>query len=229
MFAQQPFTTGHSDNTRSAANTNETLLNPDNVNKGSFGHVWSFPIDYQALAQPLYIPNVVMPDQTTHNVIYVVTQADSVYAIDADDGSQLWYASMLDGGLPASGQSLPCGTLGGFNQEGIVGTPAIDTNSNTMYLVAKTMSNGTVYHSLHAIDLGTGVDRQGSPVQITASSTSQKGKFTYFNSLHQKNRPGLLLMNGVVYMGFGSNGCNDNNTGWVLAYDAKYFGATRCI
>jgi len=82
-FAQAVFPTSHSDNMRSAANTNETLLTPANVNKGSFGHLWSFPVDYQVLAQPLYVSNVTMPDQSVHNVVYVVTQTDSVYAIDA--------------------------------------------------------------------------------------------------------------------------------------------------
>src|SRR6202051_5052703 len=160
LFAQQSLVTSRGDNARDGANTNETLLTPGNVNKNGFGRLFSVPVDYVVMAQPLYMPNVNITGQGTHNVVYVVTQADSVYAIDADSGSQLWYASMLDGAVPASGPYLPWGTLGGFNQEGSVGTPAIDTNSNTMYLVAKTMSNGTVYHSLHAIDLGTGVDRQ---------------------------------------------------------------------
>src|SRR5208282_5810120 len=94
-FAQQPFSTSHADNTRSNANTNETLLAPSNVNQYSFGHLFSAPVDYVVMAQPLYVPNVNIPNQGTHNVIYVATQADSVYAIDADTGAQLWYASML--------------------------------------------------------------------------------------------------------------------------------------
>jgi len=82
-FAQLPFPTSRGDNTRSGANTNETLLAPSNVNKNSFGRLFSFPVDYVVMAQPLYVPNVNIPGQGTHNVIYVVTQADSVYAIDA--------------------------------------------------------------------------------------------------------------------------------------------------
>ena len=221
-FAQEPVVTSHADTTRSGANTNEILLTPSNVSAGSFGRLFSVLLDYQVLAQPLYVPNVNIAGQGVHNVVYVVTQKDSVYAIDADNGAQLWYASMLDGGVPASGSNLPCGKLGGFTQEGIVGTPVIDLSTNTMYLVAKTVLSGTVYHLLHAIDITSGNEQvsMGSPVQITATSLSNKGTRKYFNSLHQKNRPGLLLLNGVLYMAFGSNGCNDHNTGWVLSYDA---------
>src|SRR5467141_2367403 len=218
--AQQPFLTGRSDISRSGANTNETLLTPTNVSKNSFGRLFSFPVDYVVMAQPLYMPNVNIPGQGTHNVIYIVTQADSVYAIDADNGAQLWYASMLNGGATASGIYLPCGTGPGYNQEGIVSTPVIDPTTNTMYLVAKTLLNTTVRHHLHALDITTGYEQAGSPVLITATSTSNKGHVTVFNSKHQKNRPGLLLLNGVLYLGFGSNSCNDGATGWVLSYDA---------
>jgi hypothetical protein len=219
-FAQH-FTTSRADISRRGAVTNETLLTPANVNKNSFGRLFSSPVDYVVLAQPLYVSNVNIPGQGTHNVVYVATQADSVYAIDADTGAQLWYASMLNvGGTTASGTYLPCGTAPGFNQEGIPGTPVIDTNTNTMYLVAKTVLNGTVRHHIHALDLGTGNEQSGSPVLITATSTSNKGHKTVFKSLHQKNRPGLLLVNGILYLGFGSNYCNDANSGWVLSYDA---------
>ncbi len=217
--AQQSFLTSRGDTTRSGANTNETILTPGNVNAGSFGHLFSVPLDYQALAQPLYVPNVNIGGQI-HNVVYVVTQTDSVFAIDADNGgTPLWHDALLDGGVPATGTSyLPCGTLGGFNQEGIVGTPVIDPNTNTMYVVAKSVANATVRHFLHLLDITTGLD-VAPPVQIAASSVSMKGTNTVFNSLHQKNRPGALLLGNTLYLGFGSNGCNDHNSGWVLAYD----------
>src|ERR1700679_906589 len=221
-FAQQSFTTSRADNARDGANTNETLLTPADVNKNGFGHLFSAPVDYVVMAQPLYMPNVSISGQGTHNVVYIATQADSVYAIDADTGAQLWYTSVLDGGSTASvsGHTLPCGTAQGFTQEGIVGTPVIDPNTTpnpTMYLVAKTHVDRPVQHHLHALDITTGLDEVGSPVVIAATSTSNKGHVTVFNSLHQKNRPGLLLLNGVLYLGFGSNGCNDDNSGWVLS------------
>lgn len=219
VFGQNPYATSRSDNTRDGANVSETLLSPANVNKAGFGRLFSFPVDYIPMAQPLYVPNVSIPGQGTHNVVYVATQADTVYAIDADSGTQIWSASMLNGGVIANGTFLPCGTNGGFDREGIVGTPVIDAATNTMYLVAKTVLNTTVRHHLHAIDITTGAERPGSPMLISAKSTSVKGHVMTFNSLHQKNRPGLLLVNGVLYMGFGSNYCNDGNSGWVLSYD----------
>ena len=178
-FAQQPFATSRGDSARDGANTNETLLTPANVNKTHFGKLFSFPVDYVVMAQPLYVPNVNIPGQGTHNVVYVVTQADSVYAIDADTGAQLWYASMLNGGTTASGTYLPCGTGPGFFQEGIVGTPVIDPTptrtapNGTIYLVAKTLLGATVRHHLHALDIATGNEQPGSPVLITATSTSK--------------------------------------------------------
>jgi Bacterial Ig-like domain (group 1) len=226
--AQVPFPTSLGDNARTAANTNETLLSPSNVNKANFGHLFNYPTDYVAQAQPLYVPNVDIPGKGVHNVVYVVTMKDTVYAFDAesntgDNAAPLWSVNFTDpanGITTASGTNLPCGNEGGFLEEGIVSTPAIDVASSTMYLVAKTLDNGTVVHRLHALDLATGQEKLGGPAVLSATSTSNAGHVTVFNSLHQKNRPGLLLMNGVVYLAFGSNGCNDNNTGWVLAYDA---------
>jgi hypothetical protein len=221
-LAQVTIPTSRVDNVRDGANTQETLLTPANVNKNGFGHLFSFPVDYVVMAQPLYIPSVTIAG-AVHNVIYVVTQADSVYAIDADAGTQLWWVNFTN---PSQGivtaqtatDTLPCGNGYGYEQEGIIGTPVIDPANNTMYLVAKTVVNGTVEHNLHAVDITTGNDRAGSPVQIVAQTTYGT-KVTNFTSHHQKNRPGLLLLNGVIYAAFGSNGCNDDNSGWVLSYD----------
>jgi outer membrane protein assembly factor BamB len=224
-FAQLPFTTSRGDNARDGANTNETILTPSRVNVATFGHLFSVPVDYVVMAQPLFMPNVSIPGQGTHNVVYVVTQADSVYALDADTGASLWTVNFTN---PAQGivlatkaaGTLPCGATVGFDEEGIPGTPVIDPTTNTIYLIAKTVVNGTVEHNLHALDITTGKDQPGSPVLITAQSTSKKGHVTVFNSKYQKNRPGLLLLNGVVYAGFGSNSCNGRDSGWVLAYNA---------
>lgn len=222
-FAQTAVPTSRADNNRTNSNINETLLTPSNVNKSGFGLLFSAPVDYVVMAQPLYVPNVTINGQV-HNVVYVATMADSVYAFDADTGAQLWWVNYTN---PAAGittaqvanKTLPCGLTQGFNQEGIVGTPAIDPSNNTMYLVAKTvLNNTTVQHYLHAVDITTGND-VAPPVQITATSYSNLGHKTVFNSLHQKNRPGLLLLNGTLYIGFGSNSCNDGNSGWVLSYN----------
>ena len=236
--------TGRMDNQRTGQNISETVLTPANVNSKQFGNIFSYPIDYQALAQPLYVSNVNIPNQGTHNVVYVATMADSVYAFDADSAAAnpnpLWLVNFTD---PANGIttasiysntssgniSLPCAGNGagtvGFFQEGIAGTPAIDTVGGTLYVVAKTLESGTVVHKLHALDITTGAEKFGGPMVIKASSSytnpiTGKTYNTTFNSLHQLNRPGLLFLNGVVYMAFGSNSCNDSATGWVLSYNA---------
>ncbi len=238
-FGQAKFATGRSDNGRTGANTNETLLTPQNVNKNGFGFLFNYPIDYLALAQPLYVPNVninVNGQVTQHNVVYVATMADSVYAFDADSGvglngnPYLWTVNFTNpaiygpGITTASGAELPCsgGKTTGFTQEGIAGTPVIDTTAGIMYVVAKTVENGTVLHRLHALDITTGQELLGGPVVINAFSVSKQGQKMNFTSLHELNRPGLLLLNGAVYMAFGSNACNDGNaSGWVLSYSAS--------
>jgi hypothetical protein len=137
---QVPFLTGRSNNQRTAANTSEALLTPGNVNANSFGQLFNQPIDYQALAQPLYVPNVAIPGKGTHNVVYVATMADTVYAFDADNNqganaAPLWSVNFTD---PANGitlasyidKTLPCtnadSTGPGFNKEGIASTPVVD-------------------------------------------------------------------------------------------------------
>src|SRR5260370_2230753 len=138
------------------------------------------------MGQPLYMPNVNIPNQGTHNVVYVVTEMDSVYAIDADTGAQLWYASMLNGGTTASGTYLPCGHGPGFLQEGITSTPVIDPATNTMYLLPKTLLNTTVRHHLHAIHITTGNEQAASPVLPTATTISNQGHVTVFHRNHQR-------------------------------------------
>lgn len=231
--AQVAVLTSHHDNARTGANTSEVLLKPSNISKDNFGKLFTYPLDYQSLAQPLYVPNVNIPGKGVHNVVYVATMADTVYAFDAEsnagpNAAPLWQRNFTDpanGITTASGSFLPCTSDEnhgpGFTQEGIVGTPAIDTDSNTIYFVAKILDNGTVRHRLYALDLGSGEDKPGSPMAITATITSDAGRTVDFNSLHQKNRPGLLLMNGIVYIAFGSNYCNDTNHSWVLGYDAS--------
>jgi hypothetical protein len=230
--AQVSVPTSHENNARTGANTSEVLLTPSNIDKNNFGRLFSYALDYQSLAQPLYVQNVSIPGKGIHNVVYVATMADSVYAFDAEsnagaNATPLWQVNFTNpsaGITTASGPFLPCASAEdrgpGFTQEGIVATPAIDTATNTMYLVAKILDNGTVRHQLRALDIATGQDRPGSPVIISATTTSNAGNVVNFNSLHQKNRPGLLLMNGIVYLAFGSNYCNDSNYSWVLGYNA---------
>ncbi len=217
-------TTWHYDNARDGANTNETVLTPTNVNKATFGKLSTDPVDGLVTAQPLYLPGVNIAGQL-HNVVYVVTMHDSVYAFDADvpNSSPLWMTSILTYS-PAGATSAPisvvkCGGTTGFTEVGILSTPVIDPVTNTLYLVAETYENSAVVHRLHAIDVTTGLEKFGGPTTITATYTLN-GVTTTFKDTYEINRPGLLLVNGNIYVGFGSNGCNDYSQGWVLAYRA---------
>ena len=226
--AQVNVVTQHYDNARTGQNVNETLLTPANVRKASFGYRFSQPVDGYIVGQPLYLTNVVVPNQGTHNVVYVATLNDSVYAFDADsnlgpNATPLWQVNFTNpaGGITtASGAFLPCQGVTAYTQSGIVSAPVIDPATGTMYVVAKTNENGTVYHRLHALDVASGAEKFTAPVAIGGSFIATGGTSVPFNSLHAMNRPALLLNHGIVYIAFGSNGCNDSAHGWVLAYDA---------
>jgi hypothetical protein len=204
-------------------NINETALTPANVSSSTFGKVFSYPVDGSIFAQPLYVPNVTIPGQGTHNVIYVVTESDGVYAFDADglQSTPLWYVSLIN---PAQGITAPsCYTVIGpcniYPTIGITGTPVIDPTSNTIYLEALTLENGTYFHRLHALDITTGDEKFGGPAVIQASALGKGlgnvGGVISFVPQHEVNRPGLLLMNGVVYIALGGG-----SHGWILGYNA---------
>jgi hypothetical protein len=218
-------TTWHYDNARDGLNTNETVLTPSNVNKTTFGKLSTDPVDGMVAAQPLYLPGVDIGGQL-HNVVYVVTMHDSVYAFDADtpNASPLWMTSIFNYS-PAGATSAPisvvkCGGTTGFTEIGILSTPVINPATNTLYLVAETYESGAVVHRLHAIDVATGQEKLGGPITITATHTLN-GVTTTFVDLYQLNRPGLLFVNGNIYVGFGSNGCNGASQGWILSYNAN--------
>ncbi len=227
--SQTDVVTYHYDNARTAQNVNETILTPANVNKGSFGVRFSQPVDGYIVGQPLLLSNVAIPNAGTHNVVYVATLHDSVYAFDADtnagsNAAPLWYVNFTNPGAgitTASGSAyLPCQATTLYPEAGIVSTPVIDPSSGTLYVVAKTNENGVIYHRLHALDVTNGSEKFGAPVAIGGSFISQTGASIPLVSLHAMNRPGLLLNNGILYIAFGSNGCNDSSHGWIFAYDA---------
>jgi hypothetical protein len=205
------------------SNLNETTLTPQNVNTTKFGKQFSYSVDGSIFAQPLYVPNVAIPGQGTHNVLYVVTENDSAYAFDADGltPNPLWYTSFIN---PAQGiTAVPCQLITANLCNiapiiGITGTPAIDTSSNTMYLDTHIDNNGVLSHFLHAIDITTGAEKFGGPILIQASVPGKgidgSGGTVPFDAYHTFQRPGLLLMNGVIYIPYG------NYHGWVLGYNA---------
>ena len=168
--------TEHNDIARTGQNLNETVLTPQNVNSSSFGKVFSYSVDGQIYAQPLYVPNVEIPGQGTHNVIYVATENDSVYAFDAEGRSStpLWQDSFIDpqhGITPVScevnGKIITACAI--YPIHGITGTPVIDPGTNTMYLVARTRENSKYVQRLHALDITTGAEKLGGPVAIEAT------------------------------------------------------------
>src|ERR1019366_2378015 len=179
--------TYHNDNARSGQNLNETVLTPQNVNTTLFGKLFSVPVDGSIYTQPLYLANVVVPGQGTHNVIYVATEHDSVYAFDADvTGSPLWQVSFID---PANGittlttSDVSCTAIS--PEIGITGTPVIDSTTGTLYVVARTKENGTFVQRLHALDVGSGSDKL---IQRMASRRLQQ-----VMSAVQRSRPRLEL------------------------------------
>ncbi|HVG92147.1 MAG TPA: hypothetical protein VNB54_11715, partial [Alphaproteobacteria bacterium] len=202
--------TYHNDGQRSGLNANETILNSSNVNASSFGKVFSFPVDGQIYAQPLIVPNVSNIAGGTHNVVFVATEHNSVYAFDADglSANALWRKNL--------GPSVPSHAVEGVSPEkGITGTPVIDGATDTLYVVAETLPG---VFKLHALDLHNGSEKFGGPAQVTATVAG-----TGFNSVNGSitleptclQRPGLALVNGVVFIAFG--GCPH---GWLLGYDA---------
>jgi len=227
-LAQVNVLTQHNDNGRTGLNDNENFLTPGNVNAATFGPIFSLPVDGKISAQPLYMSGVNIPGQGTHNVVFVVTLHDSVYAFDADGSSAnpLWQTSFLNsaaGVTTESGATLGCLSTTANTEMGILATPTIDPVAQTLYVVAKTVENGTYHFRLHALDVTSGMEKLGGPIDMNATITGKAGSLMLTTAgLNMMNRPGLLLSQGIVYAAFGSNGCDGGGTrGWVVAYDAS--------
>lgn len=214
----QSVTTYHYDNYRTGWNKNETTLTPNNVNSGSFGLLHSVALDDQVDAQPLYMQGVQVTAgsyQGLHNVVYVATEGDSVFAIDAETGTVLLSVNL---GTPVP-RPLGCNNNG--PNVGINSTPVIDANSSTLYVMVYTQQSGTPEYMLHALALGNLGDKV-TPQLVSASHTLTNGATFAFNATHQRQRPGLLLANGNVYAGFGSF-CDEAanlSRGWLLGWEA---------
>jgi hypothetical protein len=206
--AQIRVPTYHNDNARTGQNTQETILTPANVNKTSFGRMFIQKVDGYVYAQPLDLSNVNIPGKGAHNVVYVVTEHDSVFAFDADsdtgaNAAALWKTSFIDS--THSITSIPSGDTGCADlvpEFGITGTPTIDTTTGTMYVLARTKESGLYFQRWHAPEVTTGKEHPGSPVviQATVKATgdgSFGGKITLDPRLIAQ-RPGLLLQNGLV-------------------------------
>jgi PQQ-like domain len=217
--------TYHGDNKRLGWNSRETLLSHATVNATRFGKLWSRPVDGQVYAQPLYAPALSMGAAGTHNVVFVATEHNSVYAFDADTGGDtpLWQVSL--GPSVPSPSVMPCRDIEG-PEYGITGTPVIDPTARTLYVVAKTYENRQQLFRLHALDITTGQSRPGWPVKIAGSVAGNGGGSSggqiAFDPVIQLQRAGLLLLNGRVVIAFGST-CDREIIryhGWIFSYNA---------
>ena len=224
--------TYHNDLARDGVNAQEYALTPRNVTALTFGKLFACSIDAPAYAQPLWIANLNISGGT-HNVVFVATSHNTVYAFDADANPcmKYWSVSLMNAGETYL-NNADVNTTDIFPDIGIVGTPVIDAPSNTLYVVSKSKTNGTsctpatsCFQRLHALSLVNGSEMSGSPVNITSAISvpgtgdgSSGGNVT-FNTLRQNQRPGLVLLNGVVYVAWASHGDNTPYHGWVIGYD----------
>jgi hypothetical protein len=216
---QTAVTTYHNDNYRTGWNSTESTLTPANVNSSSFGLLKKVILDDQVDAQPLIVPGVIITagkHQGTHDVVYVATGNDTVYAIDADAGTVLLSRSL---GTPVS---WPLGCNNNGPNVGIDSTPVINLSANLLYVMAYTQTSTGPTYTLHALNLGNLTDTL-TPTVVSASRPLTDGTTFNFNATYQRQRPALLLANGNVYAGFGSF-CDysaSRSRGWVLGWNAS--------
>jgi hypothetical protein len=218
---------------RTGTNLEETFLTPALVASPSFGKLYCQPVDDELYASLLYVPGVDIKGKGKHDTVYALTVNNSIYAFDAlAQGSSLWerhYTDEAMGVVPVPTSDLAkttCGTYKDISHNvGIMSTPALDLEGKTMYFVARTKENNAYFQRLHAIDLGDGSERPGSPVEIKATmpgtgAGSVDGMIA-FDPLRGNQRPGLLLHQGLVYIAWSSHCDEGPYHGWVLGYDAK--------
>ena len=209
--AQVDVLTQHNGNMRTGANLHEMELTPGNVNQAQFGMLFKRVLDDQLYTQPLLVANVAV-DGGTHDVVFVTTVNNSVYAFDANDPeatAPIWHVNF---GTPANLHSANFGCLDINGQMGIIGTPVVDKQHGVLYVVALTRAGGGFTQRLHALDLATGADLPESPAIIKADG---------FDPLMQNQRPALALANGMVYVGYASHCDKDPYHGYLMAYDAR--------
>src|SRR5579864_587294 len=217
--------TYHNDNLRTGANLNETILTPANVNKNSFGKLFTYNVDGYVYAQPLYVHGINIPGQGTHNVIFVATENNTIYALDADsntgaNGGVLWQTNF---GPAASSSAI------GFTpivpEVGITGTPVIDPTSGILYVDS---CAANLSHTIHALNITNGTETAFSPVTVSASvpgsGNGSVGGVQNFQSGQELQRPALTLANGILYVayaGYTDTPNQDPFHGWVIGFNAS--------
>src|ERR1700730_94235 len=197
----------------------EHTLNTTNVSPGTFGMLFKLPVDDAIFAQPLYVTNIVV-NHVSHNVVYVATMNDTIYAFDADvGGAPLWtinLATLVGATSVPIGNFVFSGDRGIVGNLGILSTPVIDLSTNTMYVVACTLEGGTMVYRLHALDIANGTLRPGSGRQISGSYGGST-----FDARYLLQRVSLVLSGNQVVFGFSAMQLEYANgyVGWVMAYD----------
>lgn len=226
-------TTYHNDVARTGLNPNETTLTPQNVNSKQFGLIRVLPADGKVDGEPLLLSGVTIGG-AQHNVVYLVTEHDSAYAYDADTGTQLWKTSVLGSGETPSGD-FGCGQI--TPEIGITSTPVIDRNAGpngTIFVVGMTHDSSGNYHQrLHALDVTTGAEQAGSPAEIKASypgtGDGSTGGNVVFNPQFYAERSAMLLLNGIIYMGWTSHCDGLPYTGWLMGYSESTLKQTSVL
>ncbi|HEX4808880.1 MAG TPA: hypothetical protein VH325_08120 [Bryobacteraceae bacterium] len=230
-WAQTPVWTYHNDLARTGLNPYETVLTPANV-RSSFSKNFSVTVDGQVYAQPLYVPDLPIPGKGIHNVVFVATEHDSVYAFDADsnagvNAAPLWQVSLLlPGATTIMAELTDCGQI--TPEIGITATPVIDRSARTIYVVASAMEGNTTVHRLHALNLETGAELRPSVV-IAGTAVNSAGQSVSFDSTFHKARPGLLLLDGIVYTSWGSHCDRPPYYGWLIGYNGSTFAQTLVV
>jgi hypothetical protein len=226
-------TTYHYDVARDGLNAKETILTPGNVNSAQFGKIGFDTVDGKVDAQPLYLANVIVGGQL-HNVLYVATEHDSVYAFDADNGTPLWKASILGSGETTS-DDHGCSQI--TPEIGITSTPVIDRKqgaNGTIFTIGMSKDTGGRYHQrLHALNITTGAELSGSPTEIAATypgtgDNSVNGNVVFDPSQYAE-RQALLLLNGTIYTGWTSHCDFGLYTGWVIGYSESTLQQTQIL
>lgn len=218
--------TWHNDSARTGQNLVERVLTPTDVNSDDFGKRFVITVDGKVDAQPLVVSGLTIPGKGIHNVVYIATEHDSLYACDADDGSVLWQVSLLGAGETPS-DDRGCGQV--VPEIGITSTPVIDRSAGTngaIYAVAMSKDSAPNYFQrLHALDLTTGAELFGGPVEVNAmypgTGDNSSNGMVVFDPKQYKERAGLVLDNGVIYTHWSSHCDIRPYTGWVIGYDEK--------
>ena len=220
--------TQHNDNARTGLNDAEAVLTTSNVNAQQFGLVFSLPVDDQVWAQPLVAGDLAIGGGR-HNVVYVATANNTLYAFDGDQGTLYWQKNFTAPGMRPPRNTDMTGACDGAYKDfsgniGIVGTPVIDGAAGIIYFVARSATATSFVQYLHAVRLEDGSEAAGSPVRIAATvsgtGTGSIGGVITFDAQRQNQRQGLTLVGGTVYVSFASHCDWGPYHGWILGYDA---------